>query len=401
MMGVDETKLSAFCPKADRRLAGGKSAPSETMNAETTLANPDLPAGVRRLISETDASSHSENDFDRLALELFAFQFDHVPVYRRFCEWRNQSPGSIHHWSHIPPLPVAAFKEHLVSSLPENERCLVFHSSGTTGQTPARHFHGATSLSLYEAALLRWFEPHFLADRPENIAFIFLTPPPASAPYSSLIHMFETIRSKFGGADSLYAAQMGAEGSWNLDPDQIASAVHDASSANRPVALLGTAFSFVHWLDHLAGDKTRLHLPLGSRLMETGGYKGRSRVVAKTELRRLMTRFLGVPDSHIVTEYGMCELSSQAYDGVIGQVPATGKVFHFPPWVRAQVISPESGATAHEGETGLLRIFDLANVCSVMALQTEDLALARADGFELLGRDEAAEPRGCSLMAAS
>jgi hypothetical protein len=134
--------------------------------------------------------------------------------------------------------------------------------------------------------------------------------------------------------------------------------------------------------------------------METGGYKGRSRVVAKTELRRLLKKYTAVPDSQIVTEYGMCELSSQAYDGVAGQPRASVGIFQFPPWVQTQIISPETGAVSAAGETGLLRIFDPANMYSVMALQTEDLAASRGDGFELLGRAESAEPRGCSLLAA-
>jgi hypothetical protein len=135
--------------------------------------------------------------------------------------------------------------------------------------------------------------------------------------------------------------------------------------------------------------------------METGGYKGRSRTVAKAELRRLMTKYLSVPDSHIVTEYGMSELSSQAYDGVAGQARPPAAIFRFPPWVRTRIISPETGADAAAGETGLLRVFDPANMYSVMAIQTEDLAASREDGFELLGRAESAGPRGCSLLAAT
>jgi hypothetical protein len=202
---------------------------------------------------------------------------------------------------------------------------------------------------------------------------------------------------KFSGGNSLYAGQLQADDSWTLDFNKADKAI----SGDQPVALLGTAFSFVHLLDHLAVNKTRLRLAAGSRLMETGGYKGRSRVVAKTELRRLLAKYLAVPDSHIVTEYGMSELSSQAYDGVAGQARPSAGIFQFPPWVRTQIISPETGAVAAAGETGLLRVFDLANMYSVMAIQTEDLAVGREAGFELLGRAESAEPRGCSLQAAT
>ena len=186
-----------------------------------------------------------------------------------------------------------------------------------------------------------------------------------------------------------------------------------------PVALLGTAFSFVHLLDFLVGKKFHFKLPPGSRVLETGGYKGRSRELPKAELHALITERLGIPPIHIVCEYGMSELSSQAYAQCDVQpipdpsmegnklraqtstLPSTGGAgggFRFPPWARAQIISPETGREVGEGETGLIRVFDLANVWSVMAIQTEDLAIRRGDGFELIGRAKTAEPRGCSLM---
>jgi hypothetical protein len=177
-----------------------------------------------------------------------------------------------------------------------------------------------------------------------------------------------------------------------MDVEQTLAAVREAVGENRPIGLLGTAFSFVQLLDHLQSAGKRFALPKGSRVMETGGYKGRTRTVPKLQLRAMLSRFLGIPPSQVLAEYGMSELSSQAYAGAAG-------VFRFPPWARACVISPETGAAAGEGETGLLRVFDLANIGSVMAVQTEDLAVRRGDGFELLGRAASAEPRGCSLMA--
>jgi hypothetical protein len=374
-------------------------------NQRHSASNPsDLLARVRAFIAKADAEQGSDEGFNRLALDLFAFQFEGVPIYRKLCEKRGIGPSSITHWSQIPALPTSAFKEFAVSSLPENERLRVFCSSGTTGQVTSRHYHNDASLSLYEASLLPWFERNFTNDSPAwpvgGVDFIFLTPSPNLVPRSSLVHMFEAVRQKLGGADSFYAGKLEKDDSWSLEFDHMGSGLRRCISNARPVALLGTAFSFVHWLDYLSANKIQLRLPAGSRIMETGGYKGRSRVVAKTELRRLLKKYTAVPDSQIVTEYGMCELSSQAYDGVAGQPRASVGIFQFPPWVQTQIISPETGAVSAAGETGLLRIFDPANMYSVMALQTEDLAASRGDGFELLGRAESAEPRGCSLLAA-
>jgi hypothetical protein len=182
--------------------------------------------------------------------------------------------------------------------------------------------------------------------------------------------------------------------SWTVDFDRIVPRLESASANRRPVTLLGTAFSFVHLLDRLAETGARFALAAGSQVMETGGYKNRSRVLPKAELHGLITSRLGVEPGNIVCEYGMSELSSQAYDA------GPGRHFHFPPWARARMMSPETGGEVGDGGTGLIRVFDLANVFSVASIQTEDLGVRHGDGFELMGRAQLAEPRGCSLLAA-
>jgi len=348
--------------------------------------------------------------FGQLALELFTLQFEHNAPYRRFCEAHGAQPGLVNHWADIPAMPTSAFKEWDLSCLPARARTVVFYSSGTTTQQPSRHFHNAESLTIYEASLLAWFHA-YVQFSIGNSQLAILTPPPDRAPHSSLVHMFETIRrslAKGGACVPLLASPGGSpfvgnvtkDGSWSLDFDAARQLLHQACEARQPLLLLGTAFSFVHLLDHLAGETLRFQLPLGSCAMETGGYKGRSRVLTKADLHTLISKQLGIPSSHIVCEYGMSELSSQAYDCVIGSsrlTQHTARRFHFPAWARVQIISPETGHEVGEGETGLIRVFDLANVYSVMAIQTEDLGIRCAKGFSLLGRAATAEPRGCSL----
>ncbi len=344
---------------------------------------------------------HSACQFEVLALELFALQFAHNPPYRRICEARNQTPQNIFDWPEIPTVPTSAFKELELTSLPRSERIRVFYSSGTTEHRPSRHYHNRESMALYESSLSPWFLKHMLpaADRGADFQFVALTPPASQAPNSSLVHMFEVICQKFGRDRFIFAGIVNSENGWNLKIEDILKSFDQAIASNRPVVVLGTAFSFVHLLDALEESGVQPQLPTGSRVLETGGYKGKSRTLPKTELHEKMERMLGIPNSCIVSEYGMSELSSQAYDRV-ASVSSADRIFHFPPWARAQVISPETGREVGEGETGLLRIFDLANARSVMAIQTEDLAIRRHDGFELIGRAALAEPRGCSLMPA-
>jgi hypothetical protein len=386
-------------------------------------------------------------EFDTLALELFAIQFQHNAAYRKICAARGFTPGIVEHWTRIPAVPTSAFKELELTCLAPNERTAVFHSSGTTEQKPSRHFHSPESLKLYEVSLIPWFLKNVVPDlrfTNDDLRLVCLAPPPPQAPHSSLVHMFETVRQKLGGASvpalssrqsrwggeggsrAEFLGSIAADGSWTLDFAAAADLLSPRRSRNagpdaRPLLLLGTAFSFVHLLDFLAERNLRFDLPAGSRGMETGGYKNRSRSMPKTELHRFITERLGVPSSHIICEYGMSELSSQAYDlGALasrrrvsslcseqdaGVTPARPRPdtrhFHFPTWARVRIISPETGREVADGETGLIRVFDLANVFSVMAIQTEDLGIHHGPGFELIGRAQIAEPRGCSLMSHS
>jgi hypothetical protein len=216
--------------------------------------------------------------------------------------------------------------------------------------------------------------------------------------------MFATIHKEFGSPDSTFAGLLDADSAWHVDLSQSLAVLRDAIAADIPLIVLGTAFNFVQLADHLEDSGHRLTLPAVSRVLETGGYKGRTRSLSKPALHALITRTLGVPPSRIVSEYGMSELSSQAYDSKIefsnANPPAHERTFRFPPWARAQIISPETGREVADGETGLIRVFDLTNLRSVLAVQTEDLGIRRGDGFELLGRAALAEARGCSLMSA-
>jgi hypothetical protein len=329
--------------------------------------------------------------FDSLALELFALQFQNNFAYQKICEARGRTPKVVEHWTQIPAVPTAAFKELELTCLAQNERTAVFYSSGTTEQKPSRHFHNAESLALYETSLWSWFHFHFGADG----QLIFLTPSPNAAPHSSLVHMFETVRRKFGLPEAAFVGQVADDGTWTVNFAATAQQLKAACEQLKPVTLLGTAFSFVHLLDFLAKNNLKFQLPENSRVMETGGYKNRSRTMPKTELHALITQRLGVLPEKIICEYGMSELSSQAYDSEIRNL---GRTFHFPPWARLQIISPETNREVRDGEIGLIRVFDLANVFSVAAIQTEDLGIRRGDGFELIGRAQRAEPRGCSLM---
>jgi hypothetical protein len=348
----------------------------------------EFESRLREFIRGTPTS-----DFEMLALELFRLQLEHLPAYRRFCEMEGRTPDTVQTWRKIPALPTTAFKEFELTSIPAAARTMVFESSGTTGQR-SRHFHHDQSLGLYELSLSMWARRHL----PLDTSLVFLTPPLAQAPHSSLVHMFDAFR-RGAPAESLFVGFVDAEGGWQIDFPRLISKSAESVRKGRPIGLLGTAFSFVHLLDEWTGRKLPLKLPPASWVLETGGYKGRSRSVPKPELYEMIMKGLGVPLERIVCEYGMTELSSQAYDASLLGSFADARRFQFPPWARAEIISSETGSAVSDGEVGLIRVWDLANVYSVMAIETQDLAIRHGRAFELVGRVENAGARGCSLMA--
>lgn len=330
-------------------------------------------------------------EFGRRALTLFKLQFPAIEPLASVARSRNIDPQQLDDWNRIPALPAAMFKEFELTVLPPERRTNVFLSSGTTEQTRSRHFHCTESMRLYETSLRTWFDHNVST---QGVSFVSLTPPAKEVPNSSLAHMFECVGRELG---THFLGDTDEDGNWEVNSPRTLDLLQTAESA---VLLMGTAFSFVHLLDHMKSEGIEIDLPAGSQVMETGGYKGRSRIVPKFELYKQISLRLGVAENDIICEYGMSELSSQAYDTRRGTNADDEEVrlFHFPTWARAMVISPETGAEVVDGEIGLLRIFDLANVYSVMAIQTEDLAVRHGNEFELIGRMPQSEPRGCSLM---
>ncbi len=345
-----------------------------------------------------------EDRFEGLARRLFACQYAACLPYRRLCDARGVTPESLRDWREIPAVPTGAFKELRLSGFDESETIKTFRTSGTSGG-PRGELHLDT-LALYEASLMASLDTYLLPDLATGarLRIRVLAPSGAAAPDSSLSHMFEVLLRIRGDQASGFAMASSSRGAM-LDLDALITDLEHACSGDSPIALCGTAFAFVHLCDALEEHGLRYPLPRGSRIMETGGFKGRSREVAPQDLYAMLTHLLGIPDSHIVNQYGMSELGSQFYDSVIVD-PAGPRRKLGPPWARVRFIDPETGLDAAPGEVGMIVVHDLANTGSVAAIQTADLGRGiaggeadSAGGFEILGRSPGAEARGCSIAA--
>lgn len=352
----------------------------------------ELHHRVRRFI-ETSIGSQTIETFDDLARDLACFQVAHVPAFARYCRARGVDPSVVTDAHAIPALPCDVFRlARIAAHAPSDDR-RVFRTSGTSQGTEARGEHPMRTTATYELGALRWAAPMLWPDD-ARFHVLVLAPSAAEVPDSSLSFMIEKFVQAVG-LSSRYLVRNGV-----LDLDALERAVGDAWFLQGPVLVLGTSFAFVHLIDR--GGGRDLRLPPGSRLMQTGGFKGRSREVRPEELRRLMSLIFGLPESHVVGEYGMTELSSQLYEGTLAT--ALGKrsdgahgVFRSPPWLSVAAADPVTLEAMPSGETGILRFVDLANVDSAVAIQTMDLGRVTEAGVELFGRAPGAMLRGCSL----
>lgn len=337
-------------------------------------------AAIRRYAR---AASMPEEVFNSLALRIFAHQYGKNVFYRRLCDIDGKSPSVVRRWKEIPAMPAQGFKELVLTAFARKRAVRRFRTSGTTRD--ARGVHYFDTLALYDAAIAPPFRRFLLPDL-SRIDMFFLVPPPAEARDSSLSHMMGVAQKKFGRGPGKFYVRKG-----KVLADRLAA---DLSRARRPVMVLATAFSLKIFLDHLKNEGLSLRLPKKSRIMETGGFKGRVKAVSKAALYREAEKRLGVPRRFCVSEYGMTELSSQYYDDTLASGRAVKKG---PAWLRAVVVDPRTGKEAARGKPGLLRHYDLANRGSVLAVETEDLGRAVPGGFELIGRAPGAASRGCSL----
>jgi hypothetical protein len=337
------------------------------------------------------ASQPDEREFERLALALFAYQYANNAPYQRLCEQRGLRPANVVRWQEIPAVSAASFADARLACFPPERTKVSFYSSGTTRAGGAHSVHELENTALYDASLLRHFRTCVLPDR-DSIRMLMLSPRFEDAPHSSLAYMLSKVYERHAQGRGFFI-QGDA-----LDAEGLSRAMRDS---HEPVLVFGTAFAFVHFLDACAARGERFSLPPGSRVIETGGFKGTARSVGRDEFYAALTRTFNVPVAHCIAEYGMCELGSQWYDAsladALGGRSSRGQLKVGPHWARTTVVDPVTARPVAHSEQGLLQVLDLSNRGSVAAVLTGDLVVACDGGVRLLGRSPAAPPKGCSI----
>jgi hypothetical protein len=334
-------------------------------------------------------------DFDVWAHRVFTHQYERNAPYRAFCERRGVTPATVTRWHDVPPVPAAAFRHADLACGPAEA---VFLTSGTTGGAEDRGRHPVPYLGLYRGSALAAFERFVLPDE-ARLAALFLLPPVAERPESSLVRMCEWVGAELTSSAEWFAGPGG------LDTERLGTRLDDAEARGEAVLLAGPTAAFARLFDaaRAAGRNWRLGPP--SRVMDTGGQKGMARPLSRGGFLHGCWTRLGIAGYLCVNEYGMTELCSQRYDAVLhdrfhGRGLAPRRLVA-PPWLRTRVVDPDTLTPLPPGETGLLCHHDLANAGSVSVVLTEDLGRAVGDdGIELVGRVPGATPRGCGLLLA-
>jgi hypothetical protein len=349
-----------------------------------------LHGRARAMVRAFEGGAPMPEPFDSLAADLARFQARHVAGYARLCAARGVAPSSIARAADAPAVPTDAFKLAPVFAFDVREAAVTFRTSGTT--LGARGAHPIRDVATYDAAALvfgRWMLARDLGGR---VPVIVVGPSDAEAPDSSLAHMCGLFARALGHpevASRVFLVRGGA-----LDLDGLRARI-SSLAPGAPAIVLATSFALVHLLDALDGDV--LGLPPGSRVMQTGGFKGKSREVDAGDLRREVARAFGVSPRAVVGEYGMTELSSQLWEATLVDPGARHGVYVEPPWLRVVPVDGDSLAPVPPGEPGIARIEDLANVDSAFAVLAADRVRRVEGGIELLGRAPGAPPRGCSI----
>lgn len=349
------------------------------------MAPSPLIADLLAFLADTTPSDEA---FDQQALALFAHQFQHNLPFQRFCQQRGKTLRTVKSWRDIPAVPISAFKALTLSCIPADQAERTFMTSGTTqAEIKGKHHH--PSLAVYDASMLRNFRQRFMAGSSERIRMGILFPDETLLPNSSLAHYLALAVSEFGtGASHYLLTQQG------LDTARAIAELERAEQTGEPYALLGASYSFVHLLDTLQRLGKTFRLPAGSRVLDTGGFKGQSRELSMQDFYAQLSSALGISASDCINMYGMTELSTQFYDDGNASLPS---VKSGPHWIRSRVVEPLSGEELPRGQQGILAHCDLANFNSVTTILTEDVGVAVEGGFLLLGRAQGSAAKGCSL----
>jgi hypothetical protein len=335
--------------------------------------------------------------FEKLALEVFRYQVANVAAYRKHCRALGVRDTSIARVEDIPPVSTLAFKYARLAGEERTAGEKILLTSGTTIGRSERGTHIVARPEIYRASALAHLKRMLFPDG-RRMRILAMHPTAERMPESSLSQMISWCFEEFGAGPCECAADRKG-----IDTKAACDFLKDAERGGVPACILGTTASLDALFAHLERGDARIALAPGSRIMDTGGAKGQVIPLDAETVCARAAEMLGIAPQLVINEYGMTELCSQLYDATSfnsdDDSAPSERVKIAPPWLRAAAVDPVSLKAVSQGEIGMLRFFDLANVGSVSAILTEDFGMVneRGDRVRVMGRAGVAEPRGCAL----
>lgn len=325
--------------------------------------------------------------FDALALEVFAFQYGNNEPYARYCDALGVHPRSVTDWGEIPAYPTQSFKDEIVASFDFNDAVMAQVTSGTTtANQRGRIFRDDTGLRLVLAANQVMTGAYLFPDADEGrCRLLLLAPSPKMAPSMGMAIGMEETRKAFGTQNSEF--MMSRRG---VEVAALVQALRDSEQSGVPVALVGATSAFVYFARACQRRGLRFCLPAGSRVCDGGGYRGRFGELRREDYYDICSQVFGVPPDHCVNTLGMAESATNYFDNVLRAIHdgrEVERVKCVPPWARVRAVSVQDLSPLPDGEVGLLQHWDLANLPTVLAVQTDNLGYTDGSGgFEIVGR---------------
>jgi len=359
-----------------------------------------LTEKIKKFIAEGDKlpKHEREKDFNNLCVACFKVQAKNIPGYARLCAQKKIDIEAVNDFLQIPPVPVQAFKASDIFIYPKEDACKIFKTSGTSKMNQGAAYFSESGAEITSLAIVKNARTYLFPDNFDT-RFFLIAPSPEAAPNLTMAFGITEVMKNIGTHGG--AHYIGKDG---IDWPALFSGLRECAEKNTAATIIAPSFAMVFMLDKMAAENIRLELPKGSRVLDAGGFKGRSREISRVEMIKTAAEFLGIEPGYCVNALGMSELGTQYYDNNLkNSIEGTNAPLakENPHWAKTFVVDIEDNfkilAPKTYGRTGALLHFDLTNIDRAVAILSDDAGRYAGPGFEICGRLSAGDIKGCSL----